>query len=101
AWMICTALGLRIDGVPVAAERTVHTVQARSDSIHATLRDEQEFARTAGVDAFGGTPGSELVPDLRGKDMIFTFIESYGRTGASFTTSSWTLVIRSMIGASL
>ncbi|MGW5093235.1 CDP-alcohol phosphatidyltransferase [Streptomyces nodosus] len=80
AWMICTALGLRIDGVPVAAERTVHTVQARSDSIHATLRDEQEFARTAGVDAFGGTPGSELVPDLRGKDMIFTFIESYGRT---------------------
>ncbi|MYV47826.1 CDP-alcohol phosphatidyltransferase [Streptomyces sp. SID2888] len=80
AWMICTALGLRIDGVPVAAERTVHTVQARSDSIRETLRDEQEFARTAGVDAFGGTPGSELVPDLRGKDMIFTFIESYGRT---------------------
>ncbi|MBB4791625.1 alkaline phosphatase family protein [Streptomyces nodosus] len=80
AWMICTALGLRIDGVPVAAERTVHTVQARNDSIRETLRDEQEFARTAGVDAFGGTPGSELVPDLRGKDMIFTFIESYGRT---------------------
>ncbi|MGX1120762.1 hypothetical protein RKD37_006125 [Streptomyces ambofaciens] len=45
-----------------------------------TLRDEAAFAKEAKADRFGATPGAELVPDLRGKDMIFTFIESYGRS---------------------
>ncbi|MEU6093665.1 CDP-alcohol phosphatidyltransferase [Streptomyces sp. NPDC047079] len=79
-WMTCQALGLQAGGVPLAAERTVTMLQYRSDRIRETVRDEREFSRTAKVDAFGNTPGSQLVPDLRGKDMIFTFIESYGRS---------------------
>ncbi|MGW1158169.1 sulfatase-like hydrolase/transferase [Streptomyces sp. NPDC002519] len=79
-WMTCQALSLQVGGVPLAAEHTVTMLQYRSDRIRETVRDERDFARTAKVDAFGGTPGSQLVPDLRGKDMIFTFIESYGRS---------------------
>ncbi|MFE0327567.1 hypothetical protein ACFW08_12355 [Streptomyces sp. NPDC058960] len=79
-WMTCTVLGLQFGGVSLAAERTVTMLKARSDLIRQTLRDERDFAKTARVDAFGATPGSQLVPDLRGKDMIFTFIESYGRS---------------------
>jgi hypothetical protein len=45
-----------------------------------TLRDEAAFAKEARVDTFGNTPPAQLVPDLRGKDVIFTFIESYGRS---------------------
>ncbi|MCF1506874.1 CDP-alcohol phosphatidyltransferase [Streptomyces glomeratus] len=79
-WMTCQALSLQVGDVPLAAEHTVTMLQYRSDRIRETIRDEREFSRTAKVDAFGDTPGSQLVPDLRGKDMIFTFIESYGRS---------------------
>ncbi|WP_371330038.1 hypothetical protein [Streptomyces sp. TP-A0356] len=80
-WMTCQSLSLQfVNGIPLAAERTVTMVQYRSDLIAATVRDERTFSKTARVDAFGNTPGSQLVPGLRGKDMIFTFIESYGRS---------------------
>lgn len=79
-WMTCTVLGLRIDGVPIASQHTIALARSRAQAVQDTLRDEREFAKTAKADAFGDTPPSQLVPDLRGKDMIFTFIESYGRS---------------------
>ncbi|MFE9306518.1 CDP-alcohol phosphatidyltransferase [Streptomyces sp. NPDC088353] len=79
-WMTCSALGVQVSGVPVASEHTVVMVKYHEEALRSTIRDEREFARTAEADPFRDTPGSELVPDLRGKDMIFTFIESYGRT---------------------
>ncbi|GAA3973821.1 hypothetical protein GCM10022384_25420 [Streptomyces marokkonensis] len=39
--------------------------------------DEAEFAKEAQGDRFGAAPGAQLVPDLRGKDMIF-FLTAYG-----------------------
>ncbi|WP_307620492.1 CDP-alcohol phosphatidyltransferase [Streptomyces sp. V3I7] len=79
-WIACTALGLQVAGVPLASEHTATVLKAQARQMRDTLRDEAAFAKTARVDAFANTPGSELVPGLRGKDMIFTFIESYGRT---------------------
>ncbi|WNC03260.1 hypothetical protein Q2K21_28710 [Streptomyces sp. CGMCC 4.7035] len=79
-WMTCTALSLQVSGMQLASDHTVTLLQSRVNSVRATIRDEREFAKTAKIDAFGNTPGSQLVPDLRGKDMIFTFIESYGRS---------------------
>ncbi|PZH14632.1 CDP-alcohol phosphatidyltransferase [Streptomyces sp. NTH33] len=79
-WMLCSTLNVQVSGFPVASEHTVAMIRYREHGVRATLRDEREFARMAKADAFGGTPGSRLVPDLRGKDMIFTFIESYGRS---------------------
>ncbi|MFB0617330.1 CDP-alcohol phosphatidyltransferase [Streptomyces sp. AGS-58] len=79
-WITCSSLGLEVAGVPVAADRTATALKAQVRQVSATLRDEAEFQKVARVDAFGNTPGSQLVPGLRGKDMIFTFIESYGRS---------------------
>ncbi|MEU6147678.1 CDP-alcohol phosphatidyltransferase [Streptomyces sp. NPDC047081] len=79
-WVLCSALGLQLGGVPIASDRTASAVAIQARRVHDTLRDEAEFQKIAKVDAFGNTPPSELVPDLRGKDMIFTFIESYGRS---------------------
>ncbi|MEU3856274.1 CDP-alcohol phosphatidyltransferase [Streptomyces sp. NPDC028722] len=79
-WITCSSLGLEVAGVPVAADRTATALKAQVRQVSATLRDEAEFRKVARVDAFGNTPGSQLVPGLRGKDMIFTFIESYGRS---------------------
>lgn len=79
-WITCSALGLQILGPPLASEHTAALTGIQAQRVVSTLRDEAEFQKVAKVDAFGNTPGSQLVPDLRGKDMIFTFIESYGRS---------------------
>ncbi len=79
-WITCSSLGLQISGVPIASDRTAAALKIQAHRVADTLRDEAEFRKVARVDAFGNTPGAQLVPDLRGKDMIFTFIESYGRS---------------------
>ncbi|MGW7818189.1 sulfatase-like hydrolase/transferase [Streptomyces puniciscabiei] len=79
-WITCSSLGLQLSGVPLAADSTANALKDQAHRISNTLKDEAEFRKVARVDAFGNTPGSQLVPDLRGKDMIFTFIESYGRS---------------------
>lgn len=79
-WVTCSALGLQILGTPLASEHTAAIAELQAKRVLYTLRDEAEFQKVAKVDAFGNTPGAQLVPDLRGKDMIFTFIESYGRS---------------------
>ncbi|TPQ23941.1 sulfatase [Streptomyces sporangiiformans] len=79
-WVTCAALGLQLTGPPLAARSTVALVQDRMDRVRATLKDEAAFAKEAKKDAFGNTPGDQLLTGLRGKDVIFTFIESYGRS---------------------
>ncbi|MGW1282852.1 CDP-alcohol phosphatidyltransferase [Streptomyces sp. NPDC002586] len=79
-WITCSSLGVQMSGTPLAVDRTATALKGQVRQARNTLRDEAEFEKVARVDAFGNTPGSQLVPDLRGKDMIFTFIESYGRS---------------------
>ncbi|MFG3245458.1 CDP-alcohol phosphatidyltransferase [Streptomyces sp. NPDC048187] len=79
-WMTCVALGVQTFGVPVATSSASRAAEAQAHRVVDTLRDEAAFAKEAKADRFGATPGAQLVPDLRGKDMIFTFIESYGRS---------------------
>ncbi|MEU2287575.1 CDP-alcohol phosphatidyltransferase [Streptomyces sp. NPDC013178] len=79
-WITCSVLGLQYAGQPVASDRVVHTLGSETRRVQDTLRDEAAFAKEARTDAFGNTPPAQLVPDLRGKDVIFAFIESYGRS---------------------
>ncbi|MEU6541091.1 sulfatase-like hydrolase/transferase [Streptomyces sp. NPDC047000] len=80
AWITCTSLGLQISGVPIAAQHTAASARMEIERVSDTLKDEADFKKVAKVDAYGNTPGSQLLTGLRGKDMIFTFIESYGRS---------------------
>ncbi|MER6132791.1 sulfatase [Streptomyces sp. NPDC001815] len=79
-WVACSALGVQFAGVQFAARSTAGAVQNRVDRVQATLKDEAEFAKEARRDTFARTPGDQLLTDLRGKDVIFSFIESYGRS---------------------
>lgn len=79
-WVLCAALGLEVAGTPVAARHAAALAQDRIDRVNATLKDEAAFAEEAGKDAFGDTPPERLLTDLRGKDVMITFIESYGRS---------------------
>jgi hypothetical protein len=44
------------------------------------MADREAFAAEAAVDAFRDTPADRLLTGLRGKDVLFVFIESYGRS---------------------
>ncbi|GGX25595.1 hypothetical protein GCM10010297_53530 [Streptomyces malachitofuscus] len=79
-WITCTALGLQIAGVPVASDRAAGAVKGQTERVVNTLRDEAAFAKEARADTFGATPPDQLLPDLRGKDVVIAFIESYGRS---------------------
>jgi hypothetical protein len=79
-WVTCAALGLTLFGGPIASERGAGALRVHAQRTVESLRDEAAFAREAKADTFGNTPPDQLLPDLRGKDVIFTFIESYGRS---------------------
>ncbi|MCD0484762.1 sulfatase [Streptacidiphilus sp. ASG 303] len=79
-WITCAALGLQLAGAPVASVTAARHLEAHAVQLRASLADEREFAREAAVDPFRGTPPDRLLTGLRGKDVIFAFIESYGRT---------------------
>jgi hypothetical protein len=81
AWVTCAALGVQYaEGVPIASEHTMQALQFKADQVRQTLRDEAEFAKIAKKDNFANTPPDQLLTGLRGKDMMITFIESYGRS---------------------
>jgi hypothetical protein len=79
-WITCSTLGLQFADMPIASDRAAGALEVQVRRAKDTIRDEAAFAKDAKVDRFGNTPASQLVPDLRGKDMMFTFIESYGRS---------------------
>jgi hypothetical protein len=79
-WVACAALGVQLTGVPLASEHTAAEIQDRAQAVRATLRDEAAFRKIAKKDDFADTPPDQLLTGLRGKDMMITFIESYGRS---------------------
>ncbi|MET7295828.1 sulfatase [Streptomyces griseoloalbus] len=79
AWITCVTLGVQITGVPVATKGTAEMLGNRVEQVRAGLRDARVFEEEAAVDAFAKTPPDQLLTGLRGKDVLFTFIESYGR----------------------
>ncbi|MGP4001486.1 sulfatase [Streptomyces sp. 8N706] len=79
AWVACAALSAQIAGVPLASRSTVTLLNNRAEQVSAGLKDKQEFAEEAAVDNFRDTPPDQMLSGLRGKNVIFAFIESYGR----------------------
>ncbi|AVT31805.1 sulfatase [Plantactinospora sp. BC1] len=68
-------------GVQIVPEVPVSTLSYdRALQVRAALRDQEVFAAEARVDAFGDTPGDQLLTGLRGKDVVVAFVESYGRS---------------------
>ncbi|WP_331751485.1 sulfatase (plasmid) [Streptomyces globisporus] len=79
-WVVCAALGAGSTATPVAASDSAEYLQARVQDVGDGLRDKEHFAREAAHDDFANLPADRLLGGLRGKDVIFAFIESYGRS---------------------
>ncbi|SCK43551.1 Phosphoglycerol transferase MdoB [Streptomyces sp. WMMB 714] len=79
AWFTLAALQIPGIDVPVASKITAGLVNNRIEQVGDGLKDERIFAKEAAHDKFENTPPDELLTGLRGKDVIFAFVESYGR----------------------
>ncbi|WP_307831446.1 sulfatase-like hydrolase/transferase [Nucisporomicrobium flavum] len=80
-WVTCFVLGVQVFGnMPVAARASAMYAWDRAHMVRGGLRDEANFAREVKIDAFANVPGDQLLTSLRGKDLLLTFVESYGRS---------------------
>ncbi len=79
-WVTCAALAIElVPGVPVAATSATRLAFDRVGQVAADLRDRQVFETEIKIDAFRDIAPEQMLTALRGKDVIFAFVESYGR----------------------
>jgi hypothetical protein len=80
-WVALAVSGTEyIPGVRVADQSTAALVHARTQMIKAGLHDKADYDAAAANDPYQDTPGSQFLTGLRGKDVVFSFVESYGRS---------------------
>ncbi|MFI5954940.1 sulfatase [Cryptosporangium sp. NPDC051539] len=76
-WFVAAGFGTVIPGLPQNSNLTAPFAYNTLKGVPVALADHREFARELNQDAFAGQP---LLAGLKGKDVTFTFIESYGRS---------------------
>jgi hypothetical protein len=73
-------LGLNLSGSPVAGKPFVDWVLTHWRTATESLADLDSFQPSLDADPYANTPPQALFSQLRGKDVLVVFIESYGRT---------------------
>ena len=81
-WLVFSLLDLRTETGSVASRKSAAYVYGQVSRIPSELRDQDEFARAAQTDPMRNVPAGNLLTDLRGKDVLLVFVESYGRVAA-------------------
>ena len=81
AWVALFALGTQLTpGLPVAATSEADFVHDRAILVRQGVADQKAFSQAIAVDSFRTVPGNQLLTGLAGKDVVFSFVESYGRS---------------------
>ena len=79
-WIGCALLGVQIaPNSPVASAGAADLAVDQVSQVRSELKDQRSFAGAIAHDPISITPASALLTGLRGKDVIFAFVESYGR----------------------
>lgn len=79
-WVLCAVFGLQlVPDLPLADRNASATVFSQITQVRSDLKDKDAFAREQAVDRFAAVPSDQLLNGLRGKNVIFAFVESYGR----------------------
>ncbi len=89
-WVASAALSLQVaPGASVASLSTAQLAVAQVGDAEAAVRDQQHFDTTLhSADPYAKVASDGLLSGLRGKDVLFVFVESYGRVavqGSSFS----------------
>jgi phosphatidylglycerophosphate synthase len=88
-WVACAVAGAQLGpGEPIASTNAGRLAVGQVHAIAAGVRDQQRFEAAVSTDRFRAVSASNLLTGLRGKDVLLTFVESYGRTALQGSTSS-------------
>ncbi|MHA6631172.1 sulfatase [Pseudonocardia sichuanensis] len=68
-----------VPGIEVASDSTATLALYRAQQVRADVQDLQRFESELAADPFRDVPDDQLLTALRGKDVVFAFVESYGR----------------------
>jgi phosphatidylglycerophosphate synthase len=80
AWALSAVLSLQLAPAgPVASTSAAGLALAHGRGVGDAVRDEERFDSASASDGWADAPGSELLAGLRGKDVLFVFVESYGK----------------------
>jgi hypothetical protein len=80
-WLVLAAVGAQLVApVPVAARSVAALAYEKALLVTASLGERHAFTAQAAGDVFRSIPPERLLGALRGKDVVFTFVESYGRS---------------------
>ncbi|GAA4382373.1 hypothetical protein GCM10023152_32540 [Agromyces bauzanensis] len=89
-WMIAALTGSSLPaGQPVAAAASLRSINASASHAAAGVAALADLSNRIATDPYRDTAGSELLTSLKGKDVVFAFVESYGRVaveGTGFST---------------
>ena len=81
AWIVLALLGTHfVSTVFISSDSAITLARETALKLPEDLKDRQKFAAEVAVDKFQNTAGTDLLGALQGKDVVFTFIESYGRS---------------------
>ncbi|WP_460535886.1 LTA synthase family protein [Humibacter ginsengiterrae] len=88
-WVIAALTGAQlVAGQPTAAAASVDALGAATSEASKSLGAQSALSRDAADDPFASQPASDLLTSLRGKDVVFAFIESYGQVAVQGTAFS-------------
>jgi hypothetical protein len=79
-WVLLAVFGVSVvKGEPVASYSAADIAYGDVSQVAADLLDQQTFEQRFADDPYAATPGNQLLTGLRGKNVLLTFVESYGR----------------------
>lgn len=80
-WVTLAALGAQLVApVPLASRSVASLAVQKAQQVPQSIADQRAFAARFGTDPYRDVPGPQLLGGLRGKDVLLTFVESYGRS---------------------
>ncbi|HEX4431461.1 MAG TPA: hypothetical protein VHZ96_19480 [Frankiaceae bacterium] len=89
-WIVLAGLGVAVvSGKPVASRSTTALAVDQVRAAGAAVKDQAKFeSALVRKDSFSKASSANLLAGLRGKDVIFAFVESYGQVAVQGSTLS-------------
>ena len=87
-WVLLAIAGLQVSGAAVASDGSARYAYDQVTGIPAAIRDQRDFEKATRSDPLDTAPTAGLLRGLAGKDVLFVFVESYGRVAVQDSSFS-------------
>ncbi len=89
AWVVAALVGSQlVAGQPAAAAASLDAIGRTAAQAQTSVRAQAALPHEIASDPYRDVPSSDLLTRLRGKDVLFVFVESYGQVAVQGTSFS-------------